>query len=182
MEQNRPPDERVRQLLAFDVAFVSFGPCGTLEYVSPSARRACGDPGAAPRESLGAAWRSLAALAECARRERTAAERSVEITGELGRCRATVHLPAPDVQRGSVVIVLHPHVIDAPGELRRLALTARESEVARLLAMGLAIKQIAGRLGLSYHTARHHTERIYSKLGVHGRVEVTRLVMEAADS
>lgn len=55
-------------------------------------------------------------------------------------------------------------------------LTARENEVARLVATGLGTKEIAWRLGISSHTARHHTERIYDKLGVRCRARVARLL------
>lgn len=49
--------------------------------------------------------------------------------------------------------------------------TPRELEVAELLAEGLGNKALAGRLGISVHTARHHTQRVLTKLGVHSRAE-----------
>jgi len=48
-------------------------------------------------------------------------------------------------------------------------LTTREVEVAQLLAQGLANADVARRLGISPHTARHHTQRVLVKLGVHSR-------------
>jgi DNA-binding NarL/FixJ family response regulator len=50
-------------------------------------------------------------------------------------------------------------------------LTEREIEVARLLAEGRRNTAIAGALGISPHTARHHTQRVLAKLGVHSRAE-----------
>jgi DNA-binding CsgD family transcriptional regulator len=50
-----------------------------------------------------------------------------------------------------------------------LGLTPREVEVARHIARGLGAKQIAAALGISEHTVRRHTERVYVKLGVHSR-------------
>ena len=49
--------------------------------------------------------------------------------------------------------------------------TGREVEVARLLAEGRRNTAIAATLGISPHTARHHTQRVLAKLGVHSRAE-----------
>lgn len=48
-------------------------------------------------------------------------------------------------------------------------LSPRESEILELLAQGLAYKEIAGQLSVSYATVRTHIERIYTKLHVHSR-------------
>jgi DNA-binding CsgD family transcriptional regulator/PAS domain-containing protein len=53
-----------------------------------------------------------------------------------------------------------------------LGLTRREAEVARLLAERLSNAEVAAALGVSAHTARHHTERVMQKLGVTSRAEV----------
>jgi len=50
-------------------------------------------------------------------------------------------------------------------------MTPREAEVAMLLAQGLSNTALARRLGISPHTARHHTQRVLGKLGVHSRAE-----------
>jgi len=50
-------------------------------------------------------------------------------------------------------------------------MTPREAEVASLLAEGLSNNVLARRLGISPHTARHHTQRVLGKLGVHSRAE-----------
>ncbi|MDF1506475.1 LuxR C-terminal-related transcriptional regulator, partial [Roseisolibacter sp. H3M3-2] len=54
----------------------------------------------------------------------------------------------------------------------RYGLTARELEVARLVADGLTNQQLADRLGVSFYTARNHVERLLPKMGVTGRTEV----------
>ena len=55
----------------------------------------------------------------------------------------------------------------APPARRRL--TAREAEVAALLCRGLAVKEVAMRLGLSPHTVGDHVKAIHRKLGVASR-------------
>ncbi len=51
-------------------------------------------------------------------------------------------------------------------------LTAREVEVARLLADGLSNSEVAERLGVRENTARNHTERVMKKLGTSKRARV----------
>lgn len=53
----------------------------------------------------------------------------------------------------------------------RYGLTRREVQVAELLAQGQSNQAIARELKISAHTARHHTQRILSKLEVHSRGE-----------
>lgn len=48
-------------------------------------------------------------------------------------------------------------------------LTAREAEVALLLAEGSSNFAVARELGISPHTARHHTQRVLGKLSVRSR-------------
>lgn len=55
-------------------------------------------------------------------------------------------------------------------------LTAREMEVLKWLSMGLSNKEIAAKLVLSEGTVKIHLNRIYSKLGVKGRVEAIQKV------
>ena len=60
----------------------------------------------------------------------------------------------------------------ASGSVRRDAfdgMTARELEVLKLTAKGLANKQVARALGLSDKTVRNHIANIYEKLGIHDR-------------
>ena len=55
-------------------------------------------------------------------------------------------------------------------------LTEREAEVAELLAERFNNTTIAGRLSISKHTARHHTEAVLLKLGVRRRSAVSERV------
>jgi len=63
------------------------------------------------------------------------------------------------------------HALPAtPGE--SYGLTPREKEILSLLVDGLSMKEIATRLGLSYHTIDTHLRAIYDKLHVHSRTAV----------
>jgi DNA-binding NarL/FixJ family response regulator len=50
-------------------------------------------------------------------------------------------------------------------------LTARESEILKLLAKGYLYKEIAEHLGVSMSTVRTHISAVYEKLHVHSRTE-----------
>jgi HD-GYP domain-containing protein (c-di-GMP phosphodiesterase class II) len=63
--------------------------------------------------------------------------------------------------------------VAAPHDARSAALTDRELQVLRLLAQGLATKQIARRLSVSSKTVDNHLQRIYPKLGVTTRAGAT---------
>ncbi len=63
-----------------------------------------------------------------------------------------------------------PH--DEPTE----RLTAREQEVALLVARGLTNRQVAAELSISEHTAATHVRRIFKKLGLRSRAELATWV------
>jgi DNA-binding CsgD family transcriptional regulator len=65
------------------------------------------------------------------------------------------------------------------GELRaRHGLTVAQARVAVLLAEGKRDQEVAAKLVISPHTARHHAEAVRRKLGVGSRAEVARRVLE----
>ncbi len=64
-----------------------------------------------------------------------------------------------------------------PGESRPM-LSARESEILRCLAQGLASKQIAERLGMSVRTVETHRQNIRRKLGLAGQAELIKYAVE----
>jgi DNA-binding CsgD family transcriptional regulator len=63
--------------------------------------------------------------------------------------------------------------------MTEVRLTARETEVLRLIARGYSYSGAAKRLGLSPHTVSSHIKKIYRKLGVHSSgaavLQATRL-------
>lgn len=61
-------------------------------------------------------------------------------------------------------------------------LTATELQVARLAAQGRANKQIAVALFMSVHTVEAHLSRVYRKLGVRSRTQLSRYPAMAADA
>lgn len=68
--------------------------------------------------------------------------------------------------------VFSPRHLDSPGTPRiSSALTARETEVLRLIAEGHANKEIAWRLGISEHTVKFHVSALLGKLGAGSRAE-----------
>lgn len=58
---------------------------------------------------------------------------------------------------------------DAPSLADRYDLTSRQAQVARMLAEGASSQDIADRLGISPHTARHHAQRVVERVGTHSR-------------
>ena len=104
------------------------------------------------------------------------AEREVTTPdGQRYRVAAAVPHPgttvAPDEDGWAAVTVRLASA--RPGGAEGLApdagLTARERQVADLLAQGHTTAATANALGLSPHTIRHHAERVYEKLGVRTR-------------
>jgi DNA-binding CsgD family transcriptional regulator len=83
---------------------------------------------------------------------------------------------------GLVGIVIS-HEVPLPVRLSRgvarLALSRRQAEVCVLLAAGASLEAIAGRLGISRHTAGEHGRWIYNKLDVHTRADLVKRVLVA---
>lgn len=84
----------------------------------------------------------------------------------------TIDFDAADVL-GHPVVVLRP--VAARPDPGLLTLTAREREVAGLVATGLRNKDIALALGISLATVKDHVHRILDKLGVDSRTAIAAL-------
>ena len=144
------------------------------------------------RDALGAAL-SRMARAACAardaaeRRPGAGAPRGPDAFSRVTAAPATQHLrtatavyaaTASLLPGGTAVVAVRRVAGGAPpaadpralGALAaRAGLTAREAEVAGLLARGADNAAVAAALGVSPHTARHHTEHALRKLGVRSR-------------
>ena len=57
-----------------------------------------------------------------------------------------------------------------------LALTSRETEMARLAGNGLSNPEIAAELFISRKAVEYHLGNVYAKCGVQGRQQLRRLI------
>ncbi len=62
-----------------------------------------------------------------------------------------------------------------------LPLSARERQVAQLVADGLSNLVIGARLHISARTVSTHLNNVYKRLGVHTRVQLTRILLARAE-
>ncbi|HSA96234.1 MAG TPA: LuxR C-terminal-related transcriptional regulator [Acidobacteriota bacterium] len=63
----------------------------------------------------------------------------------------------------------------------RFGITARESEIIRLLLEGKGPKEITGTLFISEHTVKNHIHNIYQKLGIRNRIQLVRCFQSALE-
>lgn len=110
----------------------------------------------------------------------------VEVATHAGwyRMRATLLLQKiREISNRTVLVTIEHAEPTLPSRdflMRRFAMTAREADVALRLARGARNAAIASELHISPHTARHHTENVLAKLGVHARAEVARAIVEGS--
>jgi DNA-binding NarL/FixJ family response regulator len=115
------------------------------------------------------AGRALAAAGD--RTEAVAVLRAVTVDAARGGALMSRDAAARELRRlGSRVSVENRRAVGAEGPR---SLTARELEVARLVAEGRPNKQVAAALFLSEKTVEHHLSRVYAKFGVRSRAELT---------
>lgn len=90
----------------------------------------------------------------------------------------TLHASLPDAHEGRVAIVVEraTGARSATVRLEASGATAREREVATLLAQGLSKAEIAETLVLSPHTVQDHVKHLYEKVGVASRQELVARV------
>ena len=116
--------------------------------------------------------------ADGTRREVATSQAAYRLRGNLVGRNALGH--------GTAILVSLDRVafqVPAPDSLRaRYGLTPRELQVASLLMHRLTNAEIARMLGISPHTARHHTESILAKFGVRSRDALRRAITEIPSS
>lgn len=88
-------------------------------------------------------------------------------------------LLAPSVTRRLIEEFAARRPIDEREALRLNALTAREREVLRLVASGLANAEIAAELTIAAETVKSHVGRIFTKLGLRDRAQAVVLAYES---
>lgn len=179
----------VRMLDSLADPALMFDVSGTLVHANPALERLTSAPDAARlrAEAQHVAW-SLGAVARRRSQTRPVGPRAA---GD----RSPDHQAIRRVRVGSTIVRLRGSVVGEqllgtePGVLVTITteaaeplsddtlqaeygLTAREVQVARLVAAGLSNNEIAERLGVRFFTARNHVERTLAKLGVASRNRV----------
>jgi DNA-binding CsgD family transcriptional regulator len=109
----------------------------------------------------------------------TPASSRQEVQTAIGRYRLRGCVVGPDTvdSESAVLVSVDRLTIEPPSPevLRdRFGLTVREVQVACLLVQRLTNEEIAATLGISSHTARHHTESVLLKVGVKSRRALQR--------
>lgn len=122
-------------------------------------------------DALGRFWEGTQAqldLARCASRSRR--------LGEATRYAAEARRRAADAGATLLVEAADEIKLDPAADAASGPLTAREFEVARLVAEGATNREIAERLVIAPKTASAHIEHILAKLGVSRRAEIAAWV------
>ncbi|HWJ23796.1 MAG TPA: helix-turn-helix transcriptional regulator [Gemmatimonadaceae bacterium] len=147
------------------------------------------------RAAMGFRMREAAALSgggDCPAALRDFVAQPIELRSDTGRYRVRCCEIAPDGPGGAAAIAVSLERlmrVDSPADastavtalpveaLRRTyGLTDREVDVTHLLLHGKSNADIAHTLGVSPHTARHHTQKVLDKLGATSRAQVPSLL------
>jgi HD-GYP domain-containing protein (c-di-GMP phosphodiesterase class II) len=92
--------------------------------------------------------------------------------------RSEVRAGRLDGEAANAVLAAAGHRIRTTRRALVAGLSEREVEVLRLLARGHSKKDIAGLLFISEKTVGHHTQHIYSKIGVSTRAGATLFALQ----
>jgi DNA-binding CsgD family transcriptional regulator len=163
-------------------ATVLLRPDGRIDAASPEARRML----AAGLNGQRARGQALPPVLERwveERRAAPAAQEQLPLVLGAGRERVVVRfVRLADTTGRDVLFMERSHEPMSASSLDALGLTARESEVLRLAALGDTSGQIAGRLSISADTVRKHFENVYRKLGVHSRAQAVAAAWAVAET
>jgi DNA-binding CsgD family transcriptional regulator len=177
---------------AIPEAVLMFDAQGGLVHANPRAAELFGMPGSmgsgsqVRTEAQRMAW-TLAASAQRSAAAATAAgtqtNREVRADGRVYRLRGTLATGWSPAGEPGVLVTAAYELVNPLTDLElrsRFGMSAREIEVARLVANGLSNAEVAEQLGVSYFTARNHVERLLSKLGVGNRSRVGAVLRNEA--
>lgn len=181
----------IRASLRFDAArrgsgvdapgLLVLGPGNDVELITPPARELLAaistDAAAYAEDDLPASVYSLASFARAAPQAAQAGANVVTVPADDGWVTLHASLPGQAADgRVALVIERATGARSATVRLEAFGATAREREVATLLARGLSRAEIAEALVLSPHTVEDHTKNLYEKLGVASRQELVARV------
>jgi DNA-binding CsgD family transcriptional regulator len=149
------------------------------DYVQAEADLLTAQTGAARQRSQPILWRIQIALGRVyeARKQHAAAERSFASAGmvvqELAENVAEPELRANFLSRATAKLP-HPRAITArqAAKIEFQGLTARERQVAALIALGKTNREIAEALVISEYTVATHVGNILNKLGFSSRTQI----------
>ncbi len=180
----------IRASLRFDAArreagveapgLVVLGPRNEIELITPPARELLGsirpDGAGHTEETVATPVLALAAFVR-ATPGATGGGNVVTVPGRDGWITLHASLPGP-VGDGRVAVVLERTggARSATLRLETFGATAREREVATLIARGLSRAEVAESLVLSPHTVEDHVKSLYEKVGVASRQELVARV------
>jgi non-specific serine/threonine protein kinase len=82
----------------------------------------------------------------------------------------------------ATAVALGSGVTPGGSKTRAALLTARESEIADLVALGLTNKQIAAKLVIAQRTVDAHLQNLLTKLGFHSRAQIAAWVTARSES
>ena len=72
------------------------------------------------------------------------------------------------------------HAVEGWSAGKLYGLTAKEIDIAVLLAKGQDLRTVAVTLGISYQTARSHLRSIFAKTDMHRQSDVVRAVLNTS--
>jgi DNA-binding CsgD family transcriptional regulator len=181
----------IRASLRFDAArrvtgveapgLVVLGPRDEVELITPPARELLtslrADRPAYADDAMPTSVLALASFVRGAHEAQQVGSNVVTVPGSDGWITLHASLPGtPGDGRIAVVLERAGGARSATVRLEAFGATAREREVATLLARGLSRAEIAEVLVLSPHTVEDHVKSLYEKLGVASRHELVARV------